>query len=88
MTNPGEMIDVLWILVCAALVMLMQAGFACLESGAVRTKNSINVAAKNFTDFLKFCKLLLLFYAIYFRVIYNKPPLVHRCAVRTNIDSS
>ncbi len=30
----------------------MQAGFSCLESGLVRSKNSINVAAKNFTDFL------------------------------------
>jgi len=44
-------IDILWILICAALVMLMQAGFSCLESGSVRTKNSINVAAKNFADF-------------------------------------
>ena len=44
-------IDILWVLLCAALVMLMQAGFSCLESGSVRTKNSINVAAKNFADF-------------------------------------
>jgi ammonium transporter len=29
----------------------MQAGFSCLESGLVRSKNSINVAAKNFADF-------------------------------------
>ncbi len=50
MSTPQEVLDVAWILVCAALVMLMQAGFACLESGSVRTKNSINVAAKNFAD--------------------------------------
>lgn len=29
----------------------MQAGFLCLESGLVRTKNSISVATKNITDF-------------------------------------
>ena len=29
----------------------MQAGFLCLEAGLTRTKNSINVATKNLTDF-------------------------------------
>ena len=47
-----QALDIAWVLVCAALVMFMQAGFSSLESGMVRTKNSINVAAKNFTDFL------------------------------------
>ena len=51
METTAQTIDIAWILVCAALVMLMQAGFSCLESGLVRTKNSINVAAKNFADF-------------------------------------
>lgn len=35
-----------------ALVFLMQPGFACLESGLCRAKNTINVAAKNLTDFI------------------------------------
>ena len=43
--------DIIWILVCGFLVMLMQAGFTCLESGMVRAKNSINVAIKNLIDF-------------------------------------
>ena len=30
----------------------MQAGFLCLESGKIRSKNSINVAAKNISDFI------------------------------------
>lgn len=30
----------------------MQAGFLCLETGKVRSKNSINVAAKNLSDFI------------------------------------
>ncbi len=44
--------DLLWVLLAAFLVFLMQAGFLCLESGLIRSKNSINVAAKNITDFI------------------------------------
>ncbi len=44
-------IDIVWVLVSAGLVFLMQAGFMCLESGLTRSKNSINVAIKNLTDF-------------------------------------
>jgi len=44
-------IDLLWIVLCAALVFLMQAGCLCLESGLTRNKNSINVAAENVADF-------------------------------------
>jgi Amt family ammonium transporter len=69
MSTPNEVLDVAWILICAALVMLMQAGFACLESGSVRTKNSINVAAKNFADFCISSALFWLFgFALMFGV--------------------
>ena len=44
-------LDTFWLLVCAILVFLMQAGFMCLETGLSRNKNSINVALKNVTDF-------------------------------------
>ena len=37
-------LDTFWLLVCAILVFLMQAGFMCLESVLSRNKNSINVA--------------------------------------------
>ncbi|SFM10189.1 ammonium transporter, Amt family [Desulfomicrobium norvegicum] len=47
-----EKIDLLWILISASLVFLMQPGFMCLESGLTRSKNSINVAIKNFADFV------------------------------------
>jgi len=43
-------IDTVWLLVCVALVMLMQAGFLCLETGLTRSKNNINVAVKNLAD--------------------------------------
>ncbi len=51
MSGNSSNIDVLWLLICAALVMLMQGGFTCLETGRVRAKNSINVAIKNLVDF-------------------------------------
>lgn len=46
----APLIDVLWVLLCAGLVFLMQAGFLCLETGLTRSKNNINVAIKNLTD--------------------------------------
>ena len=46
------MLNNLWLIVSALLVFLMQAGFLCLESGRTRSKNSINVAAKNIADFI------------------------------------
>jgi ammonium transporter, Amt family len=46
-----EYLNLGWIMLCAILVILMQAGFMCLESGLTRSKNSINVALKNFADF-------------------------------------
>ena len=44
-------IDTLWVIDCAILVFIMQAGFMCMESGLSRHKNSINVALKNAADF-------------------------------------
>ena len=44
-------VNILWLLVSAGLVFLMQPGFMCLESGLTRSKNSINVAVKNLADF-------------------------------------
>lgn len=44
-------LDMVWILTAATLVLLMQIGFMLLEAGAVRSKNSINVAQKNLLDF-------------------------------------
>ncbi|WP_198245499.1 ammonium transporter [methane-oxidizing endosymbiont of Gigantopelta aegis] len=45
------MLDIFWIIFCAILVLFMQVGFICLETGLVRSKNSINVAIKNLMDF-------------------------------------
>jgi len=44
-------IDILWVLLSATLVALMQPGFTALEAGATRAKNSISTAIKNISDF-------------------------------------
>lgn len=44
-------LDYVWTLVAAALVFFMQAGFACVEAGFTRAKNSINIMMKNLMDF-------------------------------------
>lgn len=45
------MVDLVWLILTSTLVFIMQAGFAMVESGLTRSKNSINVAIKNLTDF-------------------------------------
>lgn len=45
-----QRLDMVWVLVAAGLVLLMQLGFMLLEAGMVRSKNSINVAQKNLLD--------------------------------------
>ena len=44
-------IDTLWIVIAAAMVMFMQPGFALVESGFSRTKNTANILMKNLMDF-------------------------------------
>ncbi|VXD22949.1 Ammonium/methylammonium permease [Planktothrix serta PCC 8927] len=65
------MIDILWLLVCSGLVFLMQPGFMCLESGLTRSKNSINVAVKNFADF---GISVTLFWAFGYALMFSKTP--------------
>ena len=44
-------INNLWVLLGAALVFFMQAGFAMCESGFTRAKNAGNIIMKNLMDF-------------------------------------
>ena len=63
-----ETLDVGFVLACAAVVFLMQAGFCLVESGLVRSKNSINVAVKNALD----CALSILLYTCFgFAVMFG-----------------
>jgi Amt family ammonium transporter len=43
--------DYMWTLIAACLVFFMQAGFALVEAGFTRAKNSINIMMKNLMDF-------------------------------------
>ena len=43
--------DVIWVLLGAALVFFMQAGFAMVETGFTRAKNAGNIIMKNLMDF-------------------------------------
>ncbi len=64
--------DLIWLLLCAFLVFLMQAGFLCLETGKTRSKNSFNVAAKNITDFILAAGIFWLFgFALMFGDSWN-----------------
>ncbi|MCP5096565.1 MAG: ammonium transporter [Chloroflexi bacterium] len=60
--------DILWILLCAGLVFMMQAGFLSLETGLTRNKNNINVAVKNIADF---SVSTLLFWAVGFALMFG-----------------
>lgn len=43
-------LDSVWVVVGGILVFFMQAGFALIESGSVRSKNTVNVLMKNYMD--------------------------------------
>ncbi len=45
-------INTIWVLLAAALVFFMQAGFALVEAGFTRAKNASNILMKNLMDFV------------------------------------
>ncbi len=49
--NPGAPVDYVWIIIAAALVFIMQGGFAMLTAGLCRAKNVVNLMMKNLMDF-------------------------------------
>lgn len=60
--------DLLWLVTATSLVLTMQAGFLCLETGLTRSKNSINVAMKNVVDFVI---SLVVFWAVGFGLLFG-----------------
>ncbi len=44
-------LDTVWLLIASALVFFMQAGFALVEAGFTRSKNTTNILIKNLMDF-------------------------------------
>ncbi len=69
MTQLSE-IDMLWLLFCSCLLLIMQAGFTCYESGLIRSKNAANVVIKNLVDltisiiFYGFVGFSIMFYSL------------------------
>jgi ammonium transporter, Amt family len=61
--------DVIWTLVAAFLVFWMQAGFALVETGLTRAKNTVNICMKNLLDF---CFASIAFWAVGFGVMFGK----------------
>lgn len=59
---------VTWVLLCAALVYFMQAGFALCEAGLTRAKNTGNILMKNLMDF---CIGTPCFWLIGFGLMFN-----------------
>jgi Amt family ammonium transporter len=68
--NP---VDTMWVLVAAFLVFFMQAGFAMLEAGMVRTKNAANVLTKNLLDF---CFAALGYFIFGYAIMYGSKGLL------------
>ena len=62
-------IDTVWVAICAALIFQMEGGFALLESGFVRSKNSISIIAKVMIDIM-FGGIA--FYAVGFGIAYGE----------------
>ena len=54
----SENFDHLFLMLMGTVILFMQAGFAFLEAGSVRAKNTINILIKNFSD-LCFGKLVI-----------------------------
>ena len=63
-----DLTTVVWVLLCAALVYFMQAGFALCESGLTRAKNTGNILMKNMMDF---CIGTPCFWLIGFSLMFN-----------------
>ena len=61
-------VNTAWVLIAAALVFFMQAGFCILESGLTRAKNAGNIIMKNLMDF---CIGTPIFWIIGFGIMFG-----------------
>ncbi|MFZ2276419.1 MAG: ammonium transporter [Prosthecobacter sp.] len=61
-------LNYVWMVATGALVFVMQAGFAMVELGFARAKNSINIIMKNFLDF---CISAIVFLFIGFGLMFG-----------------
>jgi Amt family ammonium transporter len=66
--NPNAPVNFVWVLMAGFLVFFMQAGFALVEAGFARAKNTVNILTKNFMDF---CIGGLAYWAFGFAVMFG-----------------
>ena len=66
--NNAKSIDLVWMLIAAFLVFMMQGGFAMLETGFTRAKSAGNIMMKNLLDF---CFGSIAFWAIGFAIMFG-----------------
>lgn len=66
--NPNAPVNFTWTLIAAFLVFFMQAGFALLGAGLIRSKNTVNYLTKSFMDF---CMASLAFWAFGFAFMFG-----------------
>jgi Amt family ammonium transporter len=64
----SDAMDMVWLFLGAALVFIMQAGFAMVETGLTRAKNSTNIVMKNLMDF---CFGAIVYWAIGWGLMYG-----------------
>ena len=65
-------LDTFYFLMCTALVMLMAAGFAMLESGLVRSKNTVEILNKNVLLYGIAC---LVYFVVGYNIMYPADPV-------------
>lgn len=62
-----------WFLIGAALVFWMQAGFALVEAGFTRSKNTGNIIMKNLMDFcIGTCVFIIIGFGLFFGGRYRR----------------
>lgn len=62
-------LDTIWVVLTAAMILLMEGGFALLEAGFVRQKNAVSIIMKVFVDIVFGA---LVFYFFGFAIMYGK----------------
>jgi Amt family ammonium transporter len=68
LTSHKVLLDTIWVMVAAFLVFWMQAGFAYVEGGLTRAKNTNNIMMKNLMDF---CLGTVVFWALGFAIMFG-----------------
>ena len=68
----SQAFDMIWLILAAALVFFMQAGFAMVETGLTRAKNAGNIIMKNLMDFSAGA---VAYWAVGWALMYGAPSL-------------